>query len=555
MKKCLFSILSVLITLSNYAQNVGINTIPSSPPTNTLDINGTLRVRGGTPGTGKVLTSDANGVGSWTTSSANYPRISYDAILALPSPTKGDIAYDNTFDCLRVYTGNKWICTYQNPANYTPNMIAIASAGGGSVSIASSIAVDGLGNVYVLGYYKTYAIFGSVTLRSVADSYDIFVAKYSSIGTLQWVQSAGGQGNEEVRSISVDGSGNVYITGSYNGTATFGAYQITSMGDVDIYVAKYNSSGIAQWVRSAGGTGSDNGRGIALDGSGNIYVTGSYNGTATFGATTKTSAGSSDIFVAKYNSSGTLQWVLSAGGTGGDYSSNITVDGSGNVYLTGSFQGTATFGAITKTSTSTSTSDLFVAKYDPVGVSWTWVQAAGGTGYTPIGEITVDGSGNVYVAGFYNGSVTFGADPITSLGGNDIYLAKYNSNGTFQWVKSAGGTNDDFSTGIVVDGSGNVYVSGYFKGTSTFGAFTKTSSGNFASNYDMLVLKYNSSGTVQWVQSAGATSFVEATCLAIDGLENIYVSGYYQGTATFGATSITSMAGRASAIFVARLDK
>ena len=420
MKKYLFLIIGILITLSNYAQNIGINTTPASPPTNTLDINGTLRVRGGTPGTGKVLTSDANGVGSWTTSSANYPRISYDAILALPSPTLGDMAFDITFRCLRVYNGNGWICTYQNPGNFIPNMIAIASAGGTSDDVGLSTAVDGLGNVYITGYFFGTTVFGATSISSAGGN-DIFVAKYNSVGTLQWVQSASGTSTDVGYGIAVDGLGNVCIAGTYSNTATFGTTSITSAGSLDIFVVKYNSSGTLQWVQSAGGTSVDIGRGIAVDASGNLYVTGSYQGTATFGATPKTSVGSDDIFVAKYNNSGTVQWMQSAGSTNSDNSNSIAVDGSGNVYITGYYQGTATFGATLKTSAGSD--DIFVAKYNGNG-AFQWVQSAGGTSEDRGNSIALDGSGNVYVTGYYLATVIFGATPITSAGGLDIYVAR-----------------------------------------------------------------------------------------------------------------------------------
>ena len=547
MKKCLFSILSILITLSNYAQNVGINTTPSSPPTNTLDINGTLRVRGGTPGTGKVLTSDANGVGSWTTPSANYPRISYDAILALPSPTKGDIAYDNTFDCLRVYTGNKWICTYQNPSNFTPNMIAIASAGGISSSDASySIAVDGSGNVYITGYYAGTASFGATSITS-AGSVDMFVAKYNNTGTFQWVQSAGGTLEDVGNSIAVDGSGNVYVTGGYKGTAIFGTTSKTSAGISDVFVVKYNNSGTFQWVQSAGGTSDDVGNSIALDVSGNIYVTGGYYGTATFGTTPISAVGNADIFMVKYNSSGFVQWVQTAGGSNFDSSKSITLDALGNIYMTGYYFGTTTFGVISKTSTGSA--DIFIAKYDPSGASWLWLQSAGSTGNDYGQSIALDASGNVYTTGYYFGTAIFGSMSVASAGGNEIFLTKYNNTGTFQWVKSAGGTINDVGNSVAVDGSGNVYVTGYYQGTATFGTITKTSVGSL----DMFVAKYNSSGSCQWLQSAGGTSGVFGNSIALDASGNIYVTGYYGGTATFGSTTITSSDN--SDIFVSRLDK
>lgn len=167
----------------------------------------------------------------------SYPRISYDAILALPNPAKGDMAFDMTFNCLRVYTGSKWICTYQSPSDPTPNITALASAGGTSYDEGNGIAVDASGNVYVTGSYNGTATFGTTTKTS-AGGEDIFVAKYNSSGVLQWVQSAGGTSEDWGNGIAVDGSGNVYVTGRYGSPATFGNNSLTSVGVTDIFVAR-----------------------------------------------------------------------------------------------------------------------------------------------------------------------------------------------------------------------------------------------------------------------------------------------------------------------------
>ncbi|WP_428662095.1 SBBP repeat-containing protein [Runella sp.] len=289
------------------------------------------------------------------------PKLTYDAILALPSPQIGDVAFDLTFNCLRVYVDGKWLCSYQDPANYTPNMLAIASAGGTSVEQGQSIAVDGSGNVYITGYFSGTAAFGS-TSKTSAGGYDIFVAKYNNSGSLQWVQTAGGTGSDVGYGIAVDGSGNVYITGYFFGTATFGSTSKTSAGISDIFVAKYNTGGTLQWVQTAGGTSTELGYGIAVDGSGNVYITGNFQGTATFGSTLKTSAGGSDIFVAKYNTNGIFQWVQTAGGTNEDYGQKIDSDTNGNLYVTGFFNDTATFSRNTKTSAGSI--DVYIVRID-----------------------------------------------------------------------------------------------------------------------------------------------------------------------------------------------
>ena len=476
--------------------------------------------------------------------SGTYPRLTYDAILALPSPVEGDIAYDTMFKCLRVFNGSRWVCT-NDPARTTPNMAAIASAGGPLADGGTGIAVDATGNVYVTGYYRGTASFGGINITSAGSS-DVFVAKYNNSGTIQWVRSAGGTSEDFGNGIAVDAAGNVYVTGLYSGTASFGGSNITSAGNFDVFVAKYNSSGTPQWGRSAGGTLVDFGNGIAVDADGNVHVTGYYQGTASFGGISRTSAGDYDVFVAKYNSSGTTQWVQSAGGTGYDSGAGIAADAAGNVYVTGFYIGTGSFGGINITSAGAY--DVFVAKYNKNGTIQ-WVRSTGGTLTDESDGIAVDAAGNVYVTGNYQGTANFGGISSTSVGNSDVFVAKYNSSGTILWVRSAGGIEYDFGGGIALDAAGNVYVTGHYRGSASFGGISSISAGIF----DIFVAKYNSSGTIQWVQSAGGILADESRSIALDATGNVYVTGYYQDTASFGGISRTSAG--SSDVFVARLDK
>ena len=177
----------------------------------------------------------------------------------------------------------------------------------------------------------------------------------------QWAVQAGGSSTDIGNSIAVDSSGNCYVTGYFNGTASFGATNLTSSGSDDIFVAKLNTSGAWQWAVQAGGVSADQGNSIAVDSSGNCYVTGYFSGTVSFGATNLTSSGGIDIFVAKLNTSGAWQWAVQAGGALTDTGNSIAVDSSGNCYITGRFSGTVSFGATNLTSSGGI--DIFVAKY------------------------------------------------------------------------------------------------------------------------------------------------------------------------------------------------
>ncbi|WP_341226701.1 SBBP repeat-containing protein [uncultured Arcticibacterium sp.] len=460
-----------------------------------------------------------------------YPRISYDAILALPSPVIGDMAFDTTFLCMRVYIGTTWVCI-QMPEQPFLDKVYIASAGSSSEDSGNSVAVDGSGNVYIVGTFQGTASFSGATITS-AGSFDVFIAKYSSSGTLQWLRSAGGISHDYAHSIALDASGNVYISGHFYDMATFGGSNISGEGGYDIFMAKYNSSGSYLWVQSAGGTSNDYCRSLAVNISGDVCVSGYFYGTANFAGSNINSEGSADIYVAKYDSNGNFLWVRSAGGTSNDYSFSTAIDGAGNVYITGRVQGTANFGGVFLGSAGSY--DIYIAKYNSVG-ALQWLQSTGGS-YTDYGySVAVDVSGNVYLTGNYSGTTNFGFSSVTSVGGTDIFIAKYNSSGASQWVQSAGSTSSDNSLALALDGSGNAYITGSYLGTANFGSSNITSAGGT----DIFIAKYNSSGNLQWVESAGGSSHDSGQSVAVDGAANVYITGYYLGTSTFGVSVITS---------------
>ena len=202
---------------------------------------------------------------------------------------------------------------------------------------------------------------------------------FAQSNPILWANKAGGTNYEycNSNSIAVDANGNSYVTGYFNGSATFGIITLTSNGSYDIFVAKLDSNGNWLWAKQAGGINYDCGNSIAVDASGNIYVTGRFRNTAIFGTTTVTGSNSNDIFVAKLDSNGNWLWAKQAGGADNDCGYGIAVDASGNIYVSGWFQGVANFGNTNITGTVNSL-DIFVAKMDSNG-NWLWVNKAGGT--------------------------------------------------------------------------------------------------------------------------------------------------------------------------------
>jgi preprotein translocase subunit YajC len=307
------------------------------------------------------------------------------------------------------------------------------------------------------------------------------------------------------------------------------------------------------WAESAGGTDYDGGSSVATDAAGNVYVTGYfYNPSITFDSTVLTNAngGSPDIFITKYDSNGTVIWAKSAGGTNYDVAYSISTDTGGNVYVTGYFSSPSiTFGSTVLTNGGLF-GDIFITKYDSNGTVL-WAKGAGGTSSDYASGVSTDAEGNVYVTGyFWSSSITFGSTVLTNAGLTDIIMTKYDSNGTVLWAKSAGGTEEDRATSVSTDAVGNVYVTGFFESPSiTFGSTVLTNTGA----WDIFITKYDSNGNVLWAEGAGGTDIDRGYGVSVDAVGNVYLTGFFSSSSiTFDSTDLTNASGGNADIFITK---
>ena len=384
-----------------------------------------------------------------------------------------------------------------------------------------------------------------------------------------WARSIGATSNDQGKGIVTDQLGNVYITGEFRNTVDFdpgtSVFNLTSNGAQDIFIEKLDSSGNLIWAKNIGGTGGDQGNSITIDTAGNIFITGQFQHTVDFdpgvGISNLASTGSTDIFVLKLDSSGNFIWAKGFGGTGTDVGLSIATDLIGNIYTTGYFAGSADFkpGPGSTFLTSNGGYDVFVQKLNPNG-NFIWAKGMGGSTFDYGRSISVDSSGNVYLMGDFRGTADFfsgsGAVYLTSRGSSDVFVQKFNTSGIFVWVKQMGGVGTDVGQAITTDSFGNIYSTGYFEGTANFdpGAGTANLTSNGSS--DVFVHKLNPLGDFIWAKSMGGTGTEGSNDIAIDHSMNIYLIGWFEGSADFdpgvGTTSLISNG--SEDIFLQKLD-
>jgi hypothetical protein len=408
--------------------------------------------------------------------------------------------------------------------------------GGSNYDYGYGIAVDSSGNAYVTGYTGSNdfpAVVGPDLSHN--GNTDAFVAKVNPSGTaLVYAGFLGGSGSDYGRGIAVDASGNAYVTGETDSSdfpAVVGPDTSHNGGYEDAFVAKVNPSGTALvYSGFLGGSGWDDGYGIAVDASGNAYVTG-YTWSSDFPAVVGPDTshnGDGDAFVAKVNPSGTaLVYAGFLGGSGWDLGEGIAVDASGNAYVTGETR-SSDFPAVVGPDTSyNGGGDAFVARVNPSGTALVYAGFLGGWSYDHGCGIAVDSSGNAYVTGGTRSSdfpAVVGPD-LSHNGHNDAFVAKVNPSGTaLVYAGFLGGSGWDYGYGIAVDSSGNAYVTGYTVSSDFPAVVGPDLSHN--GDTDAFVAKVNPSGTaLVYAGLLGGSGWDEGHGIAVDSSGNAYVTG------------------------------
>lgn len=393
-------------------------------------------------------------------------------------------------------------------------------------SIAYGTAADSSGNVYVVGYfYGSNVDFDpgpGTDLHSAVGNADAYVVKYDSNGNFLWARTWGSTQSDEATAVSLDSLGNVYITGKFAGVAaenvdfdgTSGTDNHIAYGNnSNLFIIKYNADGTYGWGQGIYGAGNNKGLAIAVASDGGVYATGFYNGTVDFDPTgtteNHTNIPFSNMFLTKYNTSGTYQWTKSLDGSGSAEGDAITVDTLGSVYIGGFFANTIDFDPTGGTDEHTyATTGGYVTKYDSAGnYLWVKTQIGAGSGHvaTTYG-LTSDSSNNIYATGRMTGTIDFdpgtGTANHTSNGGEDIFLQKLDSDGNYVWANHIGGGSNDRGYAASTDSSNNVYIGGYWSGTVDFdpsaGEDIKIQSSDWS--LSMYASAYNSSGNYLWTK-------------------------------------------------------
>jgi hypothetical protein len=300
-----------------------------------------------------------------------------------------------------------------------------------------------------------------------------------------WSKSFGDGSDQGATAVAVDASGNVIMTGYFNGTVDFGGGALTSLGGRDVFLAKFGPNGAHLWSKSFGDGGVQQAQSVAVDALENVIVTGSFYGTIDFGGDALTSAGWGDIYLAKFGPDGAHLWSKSFGDGSEQAAEAVAVDVSGNVIITGEIGGTVDFGG--GALTSAGLQNIFVAKFGSDG-AYIWSKRFG-IGNTQISRaVGIDASGNVIITGYFRDTVNFGGGVLTSAGDADIFVAKFKPDATHLWSKRFGGEYYQYARSVAVDASENVIVAGFFESTVSFGGNSLTSEGV---GEDIFVAKFN----------------------------------------------------------------
>ena len=425
------------------------------------------------------------------------------------------------------------------PPINTGNLIWAKSAEGDYYDEAGcSIATLSDDSIVVTGWFGITTKFGKDEPNEIIlNSYglqDIFIARYNPDGTLMWVKHAGGESPDGAYAITALSDNSTVITGSFYSTnAIFGEgetnqTELISYQTGDIFIAKYNPDGTLAWAKGVFGAGYDEGRGIATLSGDKIVVTGYFEGEIIFEQSEPdqkilipVTYGYYDVFIVQYSADGTCEWAKQAGGTMDDYGSGIAKLPDNSIAITGGFRGSATFGQGDPNQTvliPTGRHDTFIARYNSNGAI-IWAKRAGGTGYTYSQKIAPLTDNSSAIVGFFDESSTFGPGEtgettLSSSGETDIFIARYNPDGTLAWAKREGGGDSNYGWDITSLSDNSTVITGNFSG--------------------VYIARYNPDGSLEWDKKTGGTYYADGYGITYLSNNSTVVTGRFNDSIIFG---------------------
>jgi len=412
-----------------------------------------------------------------------------------------------------------------------------------------SVAADPNGNVYVTGVFCGTADFNPGPEKDKHTSDDLFarfLSMFDSSGTFSWARTWGGEMPYlDDADVAAAGNGNVYLAGSFFGTVDLdpgpGVDEQTARPH-RAFLSRYDSEGNYIWTRSWGARDAEK---LAVDTGGNIYITGHFSSVIASGRSS--SIGSIDfdpgpekdyhsgsgVFLSKFDSEGDFMWARTWDRGKG---SEVAVDEDGYVYLTGIFDGAVDFDPGPAAENHAGISSPFLCKLDPEG-NFLWVRSLRGIFMGLNTCVAVDRGSNVIVGGSFSNSLNYNlgsdSDTVVSNGKEDIFLGAFDSNGNSLWHCIWGGSGRDYCLGVAVDGSGNVYTTGYFSGKVDFDPGPSSDKHKSRGGPDVYLSKFEPSGNFLWARTWGASEWDKGNGIAFDGGANIYVTGEFCGPVDF----------------------
>ncbi len=388
---------------------------------------------------------------------------------------------------------------------------------------------------------------GGLLAECAGGSGGVFIAEFDNQANHIWSRGFSSSNGLVAHAVAADGAGNVVMAGDLWGGVDFGGGGLSGAGNNDFLLVKLDSSGNHVWSRRFGDDGLQTATGTAIDGMGNVVMTGYFQGTVDFGGGPLTCVGGMNVAVAKFDTNGNHLWSHRFGDTEGAYANHVMVDGAGNVVVTGFFQGSIDFGG--GPLNANSGWKIFVAKFDPSG-SFLWSRSFDGERH----GAAVDGAGNVLLTGEFGGTVDFGGGPITAAGNTDVFVVKLSSSGNHLWSKRFGGYGDEMGRVIASDAMGNIVVAGEFSGFVDFGGSYLSYSG---SGRDLFVVRLDPLGNHLWSKGSplrsdgGGGPYDRGLAVAIDSASNAIVTGAFNKNMDFGLGTL--VAEGIYEIFLARL--